>query len=350
MVADTKKPKPEMSPRERVLCALRLEEPDRVPYCEFEVNDLFAGQLMGWASSGKATSFNARTAKEEIEVSERLGRDNIVINFRPPVFAETAPGVRGREFYGEGWIKTERDLDRMQFPDPCADETYAEVAEFARGKGDYCAVAAIRLGLGSAMLSMGIEHFCMTIYDNPDLIREVMRRYADWTSVVVEKLAKLGFDVIYAADDMATKHGPFFSPTTYRELILPFHKQVAEHISIPWIHHSDGNLMPVIEDWLSLGMNGMNPIEPGVMDIKFMKERYGHRVCLVGNVSVDLLSRGTPEQVVAETKQLLRDIAPGGGYILASGNSITDYCRVENVLAMTKTLKEYGTYPISVPD
>ena len=49
-------------------------------------------------------------------------------------------------------------------------------------------------------------------------------------------------------------------------------------------------------------------------------------------------------------KDRIRNIAPGGGYILATSNSITECCKVENILAMIDALKRYGAYPINVPE
>ncbi len=85
------------------------------------------------------------------------------------------------------------------------------------------------------------------------------------------------------------------------------------------------------------------------MDIKTVKEKYGIRVCLWGNIDlVYTLTRGTPEEVEAEVKQRIKEVGQGGGYILGSANSITDYCKVENVIAMAKAVKKYGKYPIDL--
>jgi uroporphyrinogen decarboxylase len=84
------------------------------------------------------------------------------------------------------------------------------------------------------------------------------------------------------------------------------------------------------------------------MNIRQVKKEYGSRVCLIGNVDVDLLSTGTPDEVETVVKDLIRDIALGGGYILSSGNSIPSYAKVENVLNMGRVLKKYGRYPIDI--
>ena len=125
-------------------------------------------------------------------------------------------------------------------------------------------------------------------------------------------------------------------------------KKVASSISLPWITHSDGNMLRMMEKWLQLGQNGIHPIEPTAMDIRKVKKQFGYRICLIGNVDVDTLAGGTPEQVDKLVRELIRDIAPGGGYMLSSGNTIPCYARVENVWAMSHALKKYGRYPIDI--
>ncbi len=122
-------------------------------------------------------------------------------------------------------------------------------------------------------------------------------------------------------------------------------RKVAESITIPWILHSDGNVTAVLDDLVELGIAGLHPVEPGAMDIRALKRRFGNRLCLVGNVDVNTLSAGTPLQVETEVAELVRDVAPGGAYMLSSGNSLAAYCRIENVQAMANAVQRLGKYP-----
>jgi uroporphyrinogen decarboxylase len=340
----------QMNSRERVLCAMNLEIPDRVPWIESELDEQAVFPLMG-KGSGKPLvedGFDVRSVDEEKEIARFLGKDNISYNIFAPMFCDKITGKDGRVFYGKGHIQSEKDLDKLVLPDPTEDSLYQEAEKFVKGKEDFAACALSRLGIGSAMYSLGMEDFFLKVYENPKLVIEVLKQYTEWSRVVLKRLCDIGFDFLWICDDIAFKTGPMFSPKMYREMFLPHLKRAAEVISIPWLHHSDGNLLPLMEDWLSLGESAINPIDPNAMDINYVKETYGHRVCIVGNINVDTLAAGTPEEVEAEVKLRIRDLAPGGGYILASGNSIPAYVKPQNLLAMSLALKRYGRYPISI--
>ena len=85
------------------------------------------------------------------------------------------------------------------------------------------------------------------------------------------------------------------------------------------------------------------------MDLKEAKAKWGDRVCLWGNIDlVHTLPNGTVAEVEAEVKQRIKDAGAGGGYICASANSVTEYCKIENVLAMTNAVRKYGVYPLNL--
>jgi uroporphyrinogen-III decarboxylase len=118
--------------------------------------------------------------------------------------------------------------------------------------------------------------------------------------------------------------------------------------SLPWILHSDGDIAPILDDILSLGVKGIANIEPGPMDIDKLKKDVGKRVCLMGNIDLHYtLTRGTPEETRLEVQKRIQNVGPGGGYILASANGITAYCKPENVRAMAQALTDYGNYPLA---
>jgi uroporphyrinogen-III decarboxylase len=338
-----------MNSRQRVLAALRREEPDRVPYCELAIDRALAQQLMGWGkpqSQAANLEANVYSVEESKALAAFLHLDNIAYVLRAPIYAHKEAGKDGRLFYGAGMIESEADLDRIVLPDPTDDALYVEAAAFAQRKGEYAACLVTRIGIFPAMLSMGIERFAIALYENMPFVEAVLDRYCDWTAAMAERACQLGFDVFVSTDDMAFKSAPYFSPKVFRELVLPRFRRVREQITLPWIVHSDGNLMPFMDDLLSLGIAGLHPLEKGAMDIRAVKEAYGDRVCVLGNVDLNILGMGTPEDVEDEVRGLIRDVGPGGGYIVTSGNSLAGYLKPENVLALSKAVQRYGQYPL----
>ena len=338
-----------MTSRERVLAALKLKQPDRVPWVESSVHNKLAEKLLQRTDFEKASVtqlFSMPGARIPPAVLEVLALDNLNFSVAPPRFVKSQ-SFEGMDMISDGLIKTEADLKKIVLPDPESDEFYKPARDFVsryRGTGKALGITT-RMGISNTYLSMGIEHFSLMLYENRDLVLKVMDIFIDWACKAVTKINGLGFDFMIIPEDLAWKQGPMFSPKMIRELFLPRMKKVAERIQIPWIYHSDGNLMPILDDLLALGMNGLANIEPNAMDIVELKKKFGHRVCLVGNIDLHYtLTQGTPEETEAEVKMRIQEVGPGGGYILASSNSLTPYCKPENVLAMNRALLKYGHY------
>lgn len=137
------------------------------------------------------------------------------------------------------------------------------------------------------------------------------------------------------------------SPKVFREFFLPHMKEVAKTIKKPWVFHSDGNISLILDDLMELEMDALHPIQPDVMDIGEIKKKYGDRLCIIGNIDLHYtLTRGSPEEVDSEVKERILTAGPGGGYIISSAMTLADYCKTENVYAMSKAIQDYGTYPL----
>ncbi|HYB21473.1 MAG TPA: uroporphyrinogen decarboxylase family protein [Thermodesulfobacteriota bacterium] len=338
-----------MTSKERVLAALKRKQPDRVPWVESSVHNKLAEKLLQRSDFEKATVtqlFSVPGARIPSAVLEVLALDNLNFSVAPPRFVKSQ-NFEGMDIIVDGLIKTEADLKRIVLPDPESDAFYQPARDFvSRYRGSDKALGiTTRMGISNTYLSMGIEHFSLMLYENPAFLLKLLDMFIDWACKAVPRINELGFDFMIVPEDLAWKQGPMFSPKMIHELFLPRMKKVAEKIRIPWIYHSDGNLMPILDDLLTLGMSGIANIEPNAMDIAELKKKYGHRVCLVGNIDLHYtLTRGTPEETEAEVKKRIQEVGRGGGYILASSNSLTGYCKPENVLAMNRALLKYGNY------
>jgi uroporphyrinogen decarboxylase len=342
-----------MTPRERVLAALRHEEVDEIPWIEGIIGNGIASQLCGepirveWAVApdGFPTMSGEQLAEEQKKTNRVLGKANLQFLAFAPVFCQRMkPAADGSPvLVGDGLIKTRRDFDQMfRLPSPTDAGFLAKAREFVAHKDEYCACACIRLGIGVTLLSMGIEGFSYAMADDPQLIVDIHDAYADWTAAVVPVLEEIGFDVIWAFDDVAFNSGPMFNPAFYRTHILPKEKAVTARFTRPLITHSDGNMTPLLDDWLQLNQQAIHPIQPDVMDIDWVKQKYGRRVALVGNIFMSDLVRKTPAEIDDQVRRRIESIGAGGGYIISSSNSLTDDMKPENVLAMRDAIRKYG--------
>jgi uroporphyrinogen-III decarboxylase len=342
----------EMTSRERIMAALKRQEPDRVPFCELGIDRALAERLMGWpetkTAAGGSLTKNPYTVEESKALAAFLGIDCIWYLLRAPTFAHQGVGQEGRGFMGEGMIKSEADLEKIKLPDPTKDEFYREAEYFAKNKGDYGLVFATRIGFFQTVLSMGTENFLVSLYTNRPLVEKILDIYFDWMTVVVERMGQIGYDIFWTTDDYAYKTGMFFSPAVFREIIAPRYRRVLNKCTIPWFLHSDGNIMESMDILVDLGVAATHPNQKGAMDIREVKRRYGDRVCVIGNVDLNILGIGTPEETDREVRELIRDLGPGGGYMISSGNSLASYLKPDCVLAMSRAIQKYGRYPIRI--
>ncbi|GAF25325.1 uroporphyrinogen-III decarboxylase [Moorella thermoacetica Y72] len=321
--------------KERLLTALKHQQPDRVPFVDYvdaEIREVFAG----------------KKDYQQWEVAQALNMDGVFYEILPPVFAHIK-NVGGRKMISEGLIKTPDDITKLQeyLPDPSKASFYDEAKKFLdeNGPSGLALIARQRMGAAPTILSLGVETFSYLLFDNPMVIENTLEIYCNWSIEVINHLSRLGFDVFWFYDDIAFNSAPFFSPQTFKQIFLPRLKRVAECVQLPWVFHSDGNLLPILDDLLSLGMNALHPIQPEAMDIEEVAELYGESVCIIGNIDVNLLCTGTPEQVEELVKFRIEKLRHNkGGYILSSSNSIPGFCKPENALAIGRAIERYGYY------
>lgn len=360
-----------MTPRERVLAALRREQPDRVPWIENDIeeeiqirvmdgrSDFTPGELcrkLGMDGFGyHFPSGQKAVDSQSVQTTGTSGKEawyfpkRITFDFTPPWIAEmgTDPNT-GRTYVKRGLLTSRDSLSLFDefLPDPDHPARYEKVAEWlSKYREDFAVFARIRTGGASTFESMGLDMFSIMMYEDPDLVKEVHRRFSEWTARVVQHLNKMDFDFLWANDDHADNKGSWVSMEMWEEFMKPYQMLVAKEIRKPWIFHSDGNLFPILDGLVTLGMNAIHPVQPAAMDINRLKREYGDRVCIVGNIDLDYtLPNGTEAEVEAEVRDRIEKIGKGGGYMISSANSITDYCKTENVFAMSRTIKQYGTY------
>jgi uroporphyrinogen decarboxylase len=194
----------------------------------------------------------------------------------------------------------------------------------------------------------GIENLFLDLAERPQFAKDLMSIGA---SYYAELYSLAGADVVFLGDDYSDNRGPMMSPQMFEEIILPHDAAVVAAIKKAGaycIKHTDGDIRKIMDQLVGTGLDALGPLQdvPG-MELDKILERYHGRITVMGNVPVDLLARGTVEEVVAATKRLFRDVSAKGPHIMSSGNTIASCVRPENFVAMVRTTQEFGKYPIN---
>ncbi|MCK5802240.1 MAG: hypothetical protein KAI66_05380 [Lentisphaeria bacterium] len=347
-----------MNSRERIFATLEHRQADRVPIAEMWIDPKIVQAIVPGARDSNdlvehldldmVTALTMVYEPEEVEWVDRedgLFRDKWGALQHLTQEAIPVPALPAR-------IETTEDLARYTPPDPTKSPVIDKVRQLRARFPDKAVAVVAESGWAPAVfLRGGIENLFMDLALRPEFAKELMGVGAAYYSELLPLTIAAGADVVFLGDDYSDRTGPMMSPAMFEELILPHDTAVVGAIKKAGaycIKHVDGDIRKIM-DWLvGTGLDGLGPLEdvPG-MELDRIFERYPGRIALMGNVSVDLLSRGTVEEVVAATKRLLADVSAKGPHIMSSGNTIASCVNPENYAAMVRTTQECGVYPIA---
>ena len=247
---------------------------------------------------------------------------------------------------GKGQVTTWQEFE--SFPWPTADmgghDLLTEIGN-CLPPGMKLIVAEGRIFHSTWML-MGFESFAYNLVENPELVGAVFQKVAELRYQAFCRAIELPAVGAHAlGDDIAYATGLLVSPQVLRQHVFPWYRKFGEicrQLGKPLIYHSDGKLFEVLDDLIACGVNALHPIEPKAMDAPEVKRRTGGRLTLVGNIELDRLARGTPDEVRELTRERIELVGTGGGYCAGSSNSVTHYVPLENFRAMIETIRDYG--------
>jgi uroporphyrinogen decarboxylase len=340
----------EMTSAERVLRVLKRQEPDRIPHFEWIIDHRVREAICPGCTM------------EEFTV--RMGLDAILTapDFKKtPVSADRYRSEWGVVMMASGEehsvavehpVKTMDDLRKIKPPDPHAPGRYASIERLVK---QYKGKLAIGVHLNDVFsiprYLAGFETLMYAFVEEPELITTMVDMSVDVNLEMAKEVAKRGADFVFTGDDYAAAESPFMSPKMFRQYLYPGLQRVIggfKALGLPVIKHSDGNIRPLLDMILDSGIDCLDPIDPlGGLDMGEMKQKYGNRVALKGNVNcAQTLSFGSEKEVVEETIKVIRKGGEGGGLILSSSNSIHSAVKPGNYLAMWNAIRMYGQYPL----
>jgi uroporphyrinogen decarboxylase len=254
------------------------------------------------------------------------------------------------------------DVDRYPWPDWAHPSRFADLREKARAiHGAGLAVVALS-GISPFELSYmlrGMDQWFLDLGSDHDFVHALMRELTDLMRSAVEQLlAEAGeyIDVIITGDDLGSQKAPLLSTAMYRQLIKPYHAELFRAIKArsqaKIFYHSDGNVRPLLNDLIEIGIDLLNPVQVSAADMgdtARLKRDFGNRLAFCGAIdSQSVLPRGTPEEVRREVRRRIKDLAPGGGYILAPVHCIQPDVPPENLCALFEEAVVAGRYPLAL--
>jgi uroporphyrinogen decarboxylase len=382
---------------ERVLAALRHQEPDRIPFdlggtvvTGINVNSLRnLRRHLGLSQDVRIRDKITQTADAGDDLMDRLQVDVRNVSPSPPSRPGLAEdlGLRDSHYrlideFGMGWqmpiqggfyydlylsplqdVSTPREVESYPWPDPLDDARYthlkAEADHAVRQEKRAYVLGRMSAGMWeTAMWMAGYEKFYCDMLQNPGLVHAIMEKFLELKKNYWEKaLETVGENVmiVSCADDLGTQNSLLVSLDMYKDLIWPYHKALFDFIKkeakneVYIFFHSCGAVKEAIPLLIEAGVDILNPIQVncrGMEDTRALKQEYGDDLTFWGG-SCDtqfILPFGTPEQVREETKRRIDDLAPGGGFIFAPIHVIQGEVPPENIMAWWETLQEYGIY------
>jgi uroporphyrinogen decarboxylase len=217
-------------------------------------------------------------------------------------------------------------------------------------------VGSICAGITEMLFRLrGYEDAYMDLAAEPELARDIMERVLQlklaWWERVFRELGP-DIDIAGEADDLGGQQALLFSPTTYRSLVKPLHAElfayIHRHSRARVFLHSCGAIRELIPDLIEIGVDILNPVQVSAagMDTAALKRDFGRDLVFWGGAvdSQGVLGTGTPDQVRAEVRARIADLAPGGGFVFASVHNIQANVPAENIVAMWRTVEEYGQH------
>lgn len=345
-----------MTKRERIYNALYHKEVDKIPKGELSISPGLALKMLGPGYSDAFQDFEREKA-----IRELLKMDFINVGDWPswPVGTTENGEIIYQSNYGEKYIDNgiSKHMIEMPFDDIEESDSYQTpdikkvsgelIRRFAE-ETDLFVFAQIGGPISMINEMIGMEDYMIDCMIYTEEIRELARKIMIYEVQKAKLFIDSGANGIVLADDMAFNSGVFLPPHIMEEVAYPFYEQMIQEIKaykdVPIVLHTDGNINSILDRLVELGFDGIQSLQPSAgMDIKKVKEKYGDRLCLIGNIDLDyIMTFASPEEVRKNVEETIRSAAKGSGFILSTCNTLVDIIPNENVYAMYETAENFN--------
>ena len=349
--------------KERVLKAFAREKADRLPVFDVVNQPQMYETLLGVSNY----SSNGRLC---VQLAKKLGMDAVTVHSAPYTCLippkeqfdseNTFTDRFGLKFqvtdtsWPLGMIKGHREADeeflQILKNAEVTDEDVRQVKEAVEEAGDEIAVfGSVRGTFGFLFIALGLENMTYAMYDEPELLLEIIEAAdAFWTKLGL-KLIEAGCTALYVANDMGMNGRTLLSPAQLREFFFPsLRKQIATWKAAGGkvLFHSCGNVDAILEELAEMGIDALNNIQVhSGMNLQSVKARIGRKVTIVGNVDATGVMCGNDKNQIRDAISQVVDTAGNdGGLIIATDHSFHEGIPMENVLYFLETAKEIGRF------
>lgn len=349
--------------KERILRAFAHEKADRLPVFDVVNKPDMYTNLLGkrnYESGGRLC----------VQLAKKLGMDAVTVHSAPYTCLippkdkfdseNTFTDRFGLRFqvtdtsWPLGMIMEHREADEeflhlLQSAE-VTDEDIRQVKEAVEEAGDEIAVfGSVRGTFGFLFIALGLENMTYAMYDDPELLLEIIEAAdAFWTKLGL-KLIEAGCTALYVANDMGMNGRTLISPAQLREFFFPsLRRQIATWKAAGGkvLFHSCGNVDAVLEELADMGIDALNNIQVhSGMNLASVKERIGENVTIVGNVDATGVLCGSDKALIDDAiRQVVDTAGQDGGLIIATDHSFHGGIPQENVLYFLEKAKEIGNF------
>jgi uroporphyrinogen decarboxylase len=264
-------------------------------------------------------------------------------------------GAFGEEFAcGEyGHTLTRRALtdpsEAFDYVGPSLDMTTTADLDFFRQESDLFVSAQVGGPLSQMDWTLGMEDMMIWCLTDTEAMAAYARKIIEFEIGRAKRFLDHGAEMILIADDMAFNSGPFLPAAIMEKLAWPFYvemiRRIKAHRDVPVFLHTDGDIRTLMDKIAACGFDGLQSLQPSAgMDIAAVKQQYGARLCLMGNLDLNrLMPFGTPAEIAEQVRWLCRTIGADGGFILSTCNILIDAIPLENAVAMYRAAEDSGS-------
>ncbi len=349
-----------MTSRERVLTALAHRPTDRVPRLLYEevigYTPAIGRLLAGRCAPKTPRDYFGMDITGVTEAPTRLSTDRFAEWLGPDAPEAVASGQVDE--WGVWWkaggfhhfaqvqspLRGQLERERLEaYPWPDLDQPYRFAGIRERVDELHARGLAVAGFAGSVFerswYLRGMEQLMMDMLAAPGVANDLFERTAAFQRTMARQFAEAGVDIIITGDDVAGQKQLLMNIKLWREFLKGRLAATVEAVksanpASQVFYHSDGNVEAIIPELIEIGIDILNPLQPESLDPVAIKRKYGARLSLWGSVSVQrTMPLGTPDQVRAEVSNRIRDLAPGGGFILAPAHVLGPEVPWENIVA-----------------